>query len=1114
MKKIFTSFIMLLLCAVSMNAQYKPLDSVEPQVGENYLITTVSDGTSYYMTYKGAMQAFAEDASFLWQLEDAGDGNYYIKSGDTGKYIQEYDQAKLSEDQGGHPFDGYDLFDYAGFNFEMGDKATAMKITLLGEKGAYTVRRTQDVPAMAGYDRDIFDLGVQNRNGNVNVAMEPWKKNRTWGFYTFSDKDVFEVLADLAEQCDYYTFVAGDTFGYYQADKVAAFEAALQAAHEADDPSLSEADAQKIYDSLVAALDAVQKAFIRIPAGYYRVLAGNPAFVQNQGEDAVKAMYVDSDHLGKWKNVDYQDATMLWQVTPQDDDDETYLLVNSASGLHYSTVTQSANITLTEGDDTKTVIEVAGYDDEGAVMFNIRPTTSSRGGYGYVHCGGHNNGLGTGSNLVGWVPTMNAGIAGASEWVLVEVPAEEVEALLNNQAEKEKQDALNKALAEKLAEAQTAYINTGEFTQGSPAITDASQFSSPYSQNDLGGADGGNLADGVLIDNDPDTYWHTYYSGGALPGNSHYLQVELAQPIDMAELSVVRRKATDDHVKQSDVWGSNDGENWTFITSLTLENALSGLSYTTKPFAIGNYTSLRFYATDTYYSGGTGTRGYFHYAEFQLYPVTLNEGCQLDFIKDAPETQALLAAIAAAKEIENATQADVDALQKALDAFRSISADPTELKNLLFVVDAYAEKAVVGDNPGCVDADALAALQNQVDKAHELLLGGKYTVDQLSAMVASLQSAYEACPAKAVVPGKWYNIVAGEDGIVWSPMSGDLANQVRYVEGDAEDMQAQWRFLDYGDGTYLLQNRATGRSLGAGGTYNYAYANYWTNHCVYTLEYNGDGTTSFRIKSWKNENWGSLETYGGTNIISHNTEGTPLRIVEAAEDGEDDNLTTGINFGNGNRACIYTLPTGLKYVDGVDCYKVNGVYEDEESLKLALHTIDWEEEIVAPGEPVLMMIGDYSSALDTLKTVPATFTFGDGAARVPMQVKGGLVGVMDTNDEATISGTQHIRIEGDVDNEHAGKLIYEGTGSKVANFRGYIALTNMVEEGEGDLIISIPGAPEGVLTGINDALENVCKSGVVYNAAGQVVAKSGSLADVKKYGKGLYIINGVKVLVK
>ncbi len=1110
MKKIFTSFIMLLLCAVSMNAQYKPLDSVEPQVGENYLITTVSDGTSYYMTYKGAMQAFAEDASFLWQLEDAGDGNYYIKSGDTGKYIQEYDQNVLSQDQGGYPFDGYDIFGYAGFNFEMGDKATAMKVTLLGENGAYTVRRTQDVPAMKGYGYDIFDMAIQS-NGGVNVAMEPWKSNCTWGFYTFSDKDVFEILADLAEQCDYYQFVAGDTFGYYQADKVAAFEAALQAAHEADDPSLSEADAQQIYDNLVAALDAVQKAFIRIPAGYYRVLAGMPAFVQNQGEDAVKGMYV-AGTAGMWKNLDATDATFLWQVTPQDDDDETYLMVNCASGLHYSTVGQSANITLTEGDDTKTIIEIAGYDDEGVVMFNIRPATSSRGGYGYVHCGGHGGGSGTAGNLVGWVPTMEAGVANASEWVLVAVPAEEVEALLNDQAEKDKQDALNKALADKLAEAQTAYINTGEFTQGSPAITDASQFSSPFSQNDLGSADGGELADGVLIDNDPDTYWHSYWGGGSLPGNSHYLQVELAQPIDMAELSVVRRKATDDHVSQSDVWGSNDGENWTFITSLTLENALNGLSYTTKPFAIGNYTSLRFYATDTYYSGGTGTRGYFHYAEFQLYPVTLNEGCQLDLIKDAPETKALLAAIAAAKEVENATQADIDALQKALDGFRSIAADPTELKDLLSVAGAYAENAVEGTNPGCVDGDALAALQGQVDKARELL-SGRYTTAQLSEMVASLQSAYEACPVNKVVAGKWYNIryvdgdvtkyvytgAPGEDGFG----SGKLG------EYDPDSQYAQWRFLDMGNGAYALQNRGLGTTIGAGGSWQYMGATRYSDHCMYVPEYIGAGKTELKIGNWAGNYIGYMEQYNGTDVTCHDGGRSSFFIEEATADDDEDILTTAFNFSNKNRFRVFALPTGLKNIAGdAQSFRVNGVYEDEEGLKLALNTVNFEDgDVIAPGEPVLVALGDITAEMDTTTAAAIALQFGDGCAREGIETEGGLVGVIGTAD-VNVSG-EHLRIDGET-----GRFVYEATGSKVSNFQGYVALKKIVEEGDGELIITIPGAPEGVLTGINDALENVCKSGVVYNAAGQVVAKSGSLADVKKYGKGLYIINGVKVLVK
>ena len=68
-----------------------------------------------------------------------------------------------------------------------------------------------------------------------------------------------------------------------------------------------------------------------------------------------------------------------------------------------------------------------------------------------------------------------------------------------------------------------------------------------------------------------------------------------------------------------------------------------------------------------------------------------------------------------------------------------------------------------------------------------------------------------------------------------------------------------------------------------------------------------------------------------------------------------------------------------------------------------------------------------------------------------------------------------------------------------------------IEAGEHALSILLTDVtPDG----INSTLENVSKRGNIYTIDGKLVRANGTLNDINYLGKGLYILNGVKVLVK
>lgn len=156
---------------------------------------------------------------------------------------------------------------------------------------------------------------------------------------------------------------------------------------------------------------------------------------------------------------------------------------------------------------------------------------------------------------------------------------------------------------------------------GTPAslITNANQFSSPFSQNDFGNPDGGNLADGVLIDNNQNTYWHSVWTGGAVAGGTHYLQVEMPDgDYESVAFQFTRRPTLNDHTIKWTVMGTNtaNAEKTACEELAVIETPYGGNTetLTSEAFDPKGYTYLRFYSDEQHPS----TRGYFHISEFQL----------------------------------------------------------------------------------------------------------------------------------------------------------------------------------------------------------------------------------------------------------------------------------------------------------------------------------------------------------------------------------------------------------------------------------------------------------------------------------------------------------------
>ena len=257
-------------------------------------------------------------------------------------------------------------------------------------------------------------------------------------------------------------------------------------------------------------------------------------------------------------------------------------------------------------------------------------------------------GLGNGNvhNSVGLYEKAPADDDG-SAWSLVSVPA-----------------TLDMKLSQEIVSAETSYKMFSQNTTSSDnLITNASQLVNTWGDSAEG------TAIGNLIDNNYSTFWHTSWhanaSGSYLAQNktngTNYLEVKDVPEVDLVSFTFTRRAAADnDHVTAWAVYGVPDSkaESETSRDGLTLLGLFStpyGSNTETKTspaFETKGFTRFRFYADQT-----VGNRGYFHLSEFQMHEVTTENS--------NPKAEKTATAIATAKSVTTATQADINAIHNA-----------------------------------------------------------------------------------------------------------------------------------------------------------------------------------------------------------------------------------------------------------------------------------------------------------------------------------------------------------------------------------------------------------------------------------------------------------------
>lgn len=989
----------------------------------------------------------------------------------------------------------------------------------------------------------------------------------------------------LDEYSQYYqAFPVGTTAGYYGEAEVAEFDAAIEAIYALDEPGAvwpPMDELKAMIERVKTAYDAVLASMVTtdIAEGYYRIASGmwyTNTYDDDRGTVEHRKYMMGHRQDGKlwgiWASSDFggesAEIRKLWKITKKDG---FYDVVSMFNNARFNDVKQSTNVEMSEESENLMAIEAAGVDADGTTFIHFRVSSQNAANDGlYLHQNNHGDGSGENGFLVGWYSTFDdaALLPGASEWILEAVEAEEAEQIIKDyepiRQRSEVISNINTILANAEKEIEIAK-DVQTIWDDEPLIKEAWQFSSPYSQNDHGSADGGNLSDGVLIDGDKGTFWHSYWGGGNQPNGLHYLQVEIVDD-EVATIAFkgYRRAADNDHVTKWSVYGSNDEDLEDELgkegcDSLTTFDTPFGASneYIESPvFDTKGYKYIRLYEEATSGTGGSSyeNRGYWHVAEIQFYRAQSFQSptCQYNVLGDIVKN--LEAVMAEGDEI-NGDEASLEELQAyyeklkaAYDPFAEKFVDPTALRDAMAAATEKTGLVVEGTNPGFWPSNSTAvALDNTIAEAKAYDESGAYTPAQSDKLIETIEAQGKAID-EAVIglkEGRWYRIRFGTEEEYekygWST-DGDLENTNEAGEVTDEGILGKYMTLaSYEDNNGIhiispanLDEIALGdniffdddediedkdlsmfRFINVGDT-AFIMQNKATGLFVKAAGTTGHVTLSVHPTIFKQEALGL-----GANLLAANDlNGDKQSYLHFAR---NNNIIETYNAPTiGGRSSIYIEDAGevaadydgskfkMSIVEGkvyTYCFPVS--LKAEAGQMYGVSAVELTDE----GAKVsLMKIAEAAAGR------PFIFINGDTEA-YDAEAEPDLLGFTHAMDLVAEPDTNSVGLKGTYTKATIGKGVIQASSNKFvvtksstasvnANSAWIVAETELDKSAQIELIID-GNAEDGIQT----ALSNVAKSGAIYSIDGRLVG-NGNLNTLSKLGRGVYILGGTKVTVK
>ena len=1163
------------------------------------LMSTGGYHANEYLCGQGYATSVSKDCVYRFEKVDGtADGHnlYVLKRVATGEYFADHTVGD-EEDTSDSPFDGH-------MTKLTTDKAQAMKFTVVAGVENSDDPRASSAGGNQDYSRVGFVLATDHRADNAAADVqylghysEPfyslYKDTNYWLIFSVFQPTGKDKL--LAYTTAYYgtdnadpalNYPAGTTAGYFKAGLVDAAHAAWQEAYDIlqveGSYTLTDEETNVLCDKIENTMTALKASDARFPltAGRYFIndnrdtkLYLNATTVSNKDAWACSAYTVPEE-------LDYSAASYLWDVEVAGQD--SIYLKHLLTGLYVqSTMADNNHYALGK---------------EPVALKLSAPTAGNRASFWITPKGNERactNGAGW---MLSWTDVNDAG----NHFTFTAVDVDD--AKVAQWAAEAKQIKLNETLSTTYANATAQYNGgnvfnrpegatyTGLFTEdGKMVSATGDEANSNWWCNKKQGNEGTYEA---LTDNDPTSYFHSNWGGGEFEPSiekNHYLVAKLDAPASGDIMIKVAKRATgNDYPTQFAVYGANDFDKAAGTASWVFQG-YADISYTdsvayTMKDAAGNdsiassikdgvgvayahldasYAYLRFSATKTQYNAGkpANNRGYFCLAQMNVWPTTgvvktVTPEYQ-EALSAAPQVYATLgeeikkaaAELAAGK----ATQAQIDALNAAIEAFKNNLPVPSRVTDAYNAAKAFLDAAntnnMIGTELAQYSQETADALQTTLAKYETF---DKIDLVSINAAVNDINAAFNAFKGSVRLPeaGKFYTIKSastkvvaeadkdsqGYQGAIYnaivystgnnksnslsdanSAVRFTFANHSSEVTADGEtsldammsslsdsislkdDASYVWKAETAQDGKMVLRNLATGMYLtGANGKL------YQSTEPTPIL---GEGVKPnvFRFNLGENANGVTqyMNTKGATGTVVPWKDPADENSYWQFNELADDDYTTecfaikGVSEGQ-FYAC--TFPVAITPDGNAVPYTVLGVNEAKDKLILA----EVEDEVPA-GTPVILLadvltnngegtVGNLTVGCEDLAS--AEFVFEP-------KVGDGLCGVL----------CEPVEIAETCGHLANGKIV---TGAYTVPCNGAYLANAAVTAEKGKESIDLAKGVGDTLTGIDDAKVVVLPSVVnVYGINGQLIKKSVKAANAtKNLPAGVYVIGGQKVLVK
>lgn len=531
--------------------------------------------------------------------------------------------------------------------------------------------------------------------------------------------------------------------------------------------------------------------------GYYRIIS---AYEQWAEEGHHRAVFAEGD-IVYWRKytAEYEDKPeYIWRFAQNADG--TYRIQNLKEGLFFTDNARSGTGRLTTNEDFGAVITDLGM---GEVNISISATGSSDN---FIHPKGHDNGNGEYGTICGYP----GGLHSQSAWKLIPAREEEyapyvdameqrLEIVKRFKPVQEELNALIKEIGDNNKSAFVAELPTDavdvtptNYTDfwSNAAMLGGAETEEEQTHTISYGTDGQGYA--ALIDDNIDTYLHTYYGGdalsritwsaynldgtpaeGATQTTLHNLAMKLSKPVTNVTFQLCARNSVyyNNPIK-IDIEVSEDGIHWNTIFygyDFYKTNSSAANPYLVGPFDLGgSYQYVRFanYDNDRSHSGH-----FFVISELKAFEGgQLTSNCQAATMPQEV-VQNFLQAYSEGHLYINTTNYDLfnemltakENLEAAYAAFKDNFANPDKLFIATLEAGTLIDNYVEGDNIlGQYDGSVgTSDLEQYIQDGIELTATGNYTKADLDEAEKKIRDEMARIEATRVLPDptKWYQLV-------------------------------------------------------------------------------------------------------------------------------------------------------------------------------------------------------------------------------------------------------------------------------------------------------------------------------------------------------------------